>query len=175
MQTASGYIGSLLSLGRVCVRAIAGAREAFLHSLNKPCRTKRSLAAVGMLYLLLGGIAPHTKAGYERYEYDPIGRLIRFLDANNQVTEYTYDAAANILSVVKGGAASGYVPSLTSVTSSFIRRGEVKPIALPGQRLQVGTLRSSDAALDLGNIRQSNTQILADLSAGITAALRTYP
>ena len=171
MQAALDYIGSLLSQGRICLRATFGAS-----SLSPPLPVRQrwkalSLAALGVLCLSLSGVIPESQAGQERYEYDPIGRLIRYLDTNNQVTEYTYDAAGNILSVVNGGAASGYVPSLTSVTPNFIRRGEVKSIALAGQRLQVGTLQTSDAALDLGNVRQTATQILADLTAGATVPI----
>jgi YD repeat-containing protein len=165
------YIGSLLSQGRICFRATLGASSPSPHSTAHRRWKALSLAALGVLCLSLSSVAPESQAGQERYEYDPIGRLIRYLDTNNQVTEYTYDAAGNILSVVKGGAASGYIPSLTSVTPNFIRRGEVKSIALAGLRLQVGTLQTSDAALDLGNVRQNATQILADLTAGATAAV----
>ena len=171
MQAALDYIGSFLSQGRICLRATFGASSLPPHSPSRRRWEALSLAALGVVCLLLSGVAPESYAGQERYEYDPIGRLIRYLDTNNQVTEYTYDAAGNILSVVKGGAAGGYIPSLTSVTPNFIRRGEVKAIALTGQRLQVGTLQTSDAALDLGNVRQTATQILADLTAGSTAAV----
>ena len=171
MQAALDYIGSLLSQGRICLRATFGASSLSPHLPVRRRWKALSLAALGVLCLSLSGVIPESQAGQERYEYDPIGRLIRYLDTNNQVTEYTYDAAGNILSVVNGGAASGYVPSLTSVTPNFIRRGEVKSIALAGQRLQVGTLQTSDAALDLGNVRQTATQILADLTAGATVPI----
>jgi YD repeat-containing protein len=124
--------------------------------------------ALASLLVLGGGSASY--AGQERYEYDPIGRLIRYVDSSNQVTEYNYDAAGNILSVTKGGAASAYIPSLTTVTPSFIRRGETRAITLTGQGLQTGILQTSDAALDLSNLRQASTQIQADLSVGLSAS-----
>jgi YD repeat-containing protein len=140
-------------------------------------RPKRgfSALAMGVLGLLLGLVLTAASspglAGQERYEYDPIGRLIRYVDSNNRVTEYTYDAAGNILSVVAGGDASAYVPSLSAVTPNFIRRGEVKPITLTGQRLQVGTLQTSDAGMDLSNLRQTATQIQANLTVAPSTAI----
>ena len=60
-----------------------------------------------MVLLVAGLVVTGTvgQAGQERYEYDPIGRLVRFTDSNNEVTDYTYDAAGNILSVTRGSAA----------------------------------------------------------------------
>lgn len=110
--------------------------------------------------LLTGSVG---EAGQERYEYDPIGRLVRFIDSSNEVTDYTYDAAGNILSVTRGGSA-GLAPALSSVTPSFIRRGETKALTITGQRLGVGTLQTSDAGLDLSNVRLAAAQVTADLT-----------
>lgn len=101
----------------------------------------------------------------ERYSYDPLGRLVQYVDSAGQVTEYTYDAAGNLISVAGAGAASGLVPVLSTVTPSIIRRGESKSLLITGQRLQVGSLRSSNPGLDLLNVRQAATQIQADLIA----------
>jgi len=38
-------------------------------------------------------------AGTEHYDYDSLGRLIRFIGADGRVTEYVYDAVGNILEV----------------------------------------------------------------------------
>ncbi len=62
-------------------------------------------------------------AGQERYDYDPIGRLIRYTDSNNQVTDYTYDKSGNITSVMRGAAGSNLQPTLSSVTPSVVRLG----------------------------------------------------
>lgn len=104
-------------------------------------------------------------AAIERYSYDPLGRLIQYVDSAGQVTEYTYDAAGNLTSVTGGGAASNYVPVLSSVAPSLIRRGETKSLLITGQRLQAGSLRTSNPGLDLLNVRQTATQIQADLIA----------
>lgn len=120
--------------------------------------------------LFAAGSSTVSMAGQERYEYDPIGRLIRYVDSSNQVTEYNYDAAGNILSVIKGGSTNSYIPTLTSVTPNFIRLGETKAITLTGQGLQTGVLQTSDSAMDLASVRQTPTQIQADLSVGLSAS-----
>lgn len=128
-----------------------------------------ALLLISLLFVVGGSTV--SLAGQERYEYDPIGRLVRYVDTSNQVTEYTYDAAGNILSVAKGGAANSYIPTIAAVTPNFIRRGETKAITLTGQSLQTGILQTSDGAMDLGNVRQAATQIQADLTVGLTAAV----
>jgi YD repeat-containing protein len=120
--------------------------------------------------VLLVSVFP-SSAGQERYDYDPIGRLIRFVDTAGQVTEYTYDLTGNIISVQKLGAAAALAPSLASVNPNFVRRGETKAIVLSGQRLQIGTLQTNDAAIDLIGVRQAPTQVTADLVVGNTAVL----
>ncbi|MDP2073694.1 RHS repeat domain-containing protein [Hydrogenophaga sp.] len=101
--------------------------------------------------------------GQERYEYDPAGRLIRFVDSTNRVTEYGYDPAGNILSVSNTTAAA-LAPSLSGITPSVIRRGESLPITLTGQRLQTGTLQGSHPGLVLSNVQRASTQVTADLT-----------
>ena len=64
---------------------------------------------VGML--LIGS----TLAATERFDYDPLGRLIRVI-SDTQTTEYVYDAAGNILEVKTGAAATP--PSVSGITRS---------------------------------------------------------
>jgi YD repeat-containing protein len=109
-------------------------------------------------------LAGESQAGQERYDYDPIGRLVRYTDSSNQVTEYIYDAAGNILAVTRGSA-TGQAPVLSGISPSVIRRGEAKALTLTGQRLQSGSLQTADLGLDLSNLRQSASQLLVDVSA----------
>lgn len=106
-------------------------------------------------------------AGQERYEYDPAGRLIRFVDSTNRVTEYGYDPAGNILSVSHTTAAA-LAPSLSGISPAVVRRGESLPITLTGQRLQTGTLQASHPGLVLSNVQRASTQITADLTVALT-------
>ena len=124
------------------------------------------------LLLIVGAVAS-VQAAVERYGYDPIGRLVQFVDSANQVTEYTYDAAGNLTTVTGGGSASNYAPLLSSVTPNFIRRGQTQSITIAGQRLQSGSLQTSHAALALSKVQQTPTQITADLVVGATVPLGT--
>jgi YD repeat-containing protein len=85
------------------------------------------LFAILISFTLLALSLP-SSAGQERYDYDPLGRLIRFVNSSGEVTEYNYDAAGNITSVVRGGSAAAYVPSITGITPNFVRRGETSRI-----------------------------------------------
>lgn len=114
--------------------------------------------------LCVGFYKPALSA-VERYGYDPIGRLIQFIDSSGRVTEYTYDAAGNITSVRGGGAVSDFAPVLSSVAPNVIRRGETISIVLLGQRLQAGSLETSHPGLSLLNLQQTPTEIRADLRA----------
>lgn len=120
---------------------------------------------VALLACIGAGLYQPAHAAVERYSYDPLGRLIQYVDSAGQVTEYTYDAAGNLTSVTGAGSASGFVPVLSTVTPGLIRRGETKSLLITGQRLQAGSLRTSDPGLDLLNVRQTAAQIQADLIA----------
>jgi YD repeat-containing protein len=101
-------------------------------------------------------------AGQERYDYDPIGRLTQWVDSRGNVTQYTYDPAGNILSVMRGSTA-GLAPQIASVSPGVIRGGQSATFTITGQRLQSGVLRASDPGIDLTNVRQTANQILVDV------------
>jgi YD repeat-containing protein len=127
---------------------------------------RRASTGMAATVLLVAGLVlpgAVSQAGQERYEYDPIGRLVRFVDSNNQVTDYRYDAAGNILSVTRASSAS-LAPSITAVAPSVIRRGEARAITLTGQRLDVGTLQTSDAGMVLNGVTLGATQVTANLA-----------
>lgn len=117
-----------------------------------------------------GGVA---SAGQERYGYDPIGRLILHVDGQNEVTEYTYDPAGNLLAVRRAGQAAGLAPVITSITPGVIRRGETRTITLDGQRLQTGTLQASGPGLSLSGVQLSAAQITATLAVAASAPVGT--
>lgn len=106
-------------------------------------------------------------AAQERYEYDPIGRLTRFVDATNRVTTYTYDAAGNLTTVSDGGSASSLAPTISNVTPAFIRRGQTVTMVITGQSLNAGSLLSSHPSVDLSNLRQTATQIQVNVTVGL--------
>ena len=73
-----------------------------------------------------------VKAATERYDYDPLGRLIRVIDGGGRVTEYDYDAAGNIRAVRVGGSATALQPTVTAVTPAGFRKAEAVQITVTG-------------------------------------------
>ncbi len=108
-------------------------------------------------------------SGEDRYDYDPLGRLVRHVDPAGRVTQYQYDAAGNILSVgPPDGTALAGAPALNALSPDLIRRGDTRSITLAGQGLRVGTLRASDPGLDLSQVQQQLNEIRAQLSVAST-------
>lgn len=135
-----------------------------------------SLALIGILVCLAAlWLAPggDATAGQDRYEYDPTGRLILHVDSQNEVTEYTYDPAGNLLAVRRTGQAASQAPVLTGVSPGVIRRGETRPITLTGQRLQIGTLQASDAGMNLSGVQLGANQVTANLAVAASVAAGT--
>lgn len=128
------------------------------------------VACIVAVLLAPGGVA---SAGQERYEYDPIGRLILHVDSQNEVTEYTYDPAGNLLAVRRTGQAAGLAPVITGVVPGVIRRGETRTITLSGQRLQVGTLQASDPGMNLSGVQLSASQVTATLAVAASVGTGT--
>jgi len=86
-------------------------------------------------YLVLAALLALVGAAYaaqERYDYDSLGRLIRYIDQAGQVTEYVYDAVGNILEVRRGVAVQ---PSIASVVPDIVRRGQSVPVQVLGSGL----------------------------------------
>ncbi|BBJ23516.1 RHS repeat domain-containing protein [Candidatus Nitrotoga sp. AM1P] len=63
-------------------------------------RLQFPFALAGFLFLLgLAGVVTVASAGTEKYDYDPLGRLIRFINPQGLITRYIYDGVGNILRV----------------------------------------------------------------------------
>ena len=72
-----------------------GAIEYRKHEMR---RLQFPFGLVGFLFLLgLAGLVTVASAGTEKYDYDPLGRLIRFINPQGLITRYTYDGVGNIL------------------------------------------------------------------------------
>ena len=108
-------------------------------------------------------------AGEERYDYDPLGRLVRVIDEQGRVTEYVYDAAGNILQVITGATAQA--PAITSSTPATIRRGETKQVTITGSGFSGVAVSVSDPGLDISGVQVAATQISFALAATLAATL----
>jgi YD repeat-containing protein len=109
----------------------------------------------------------------ERYDYDPLGRLIRAVNEANQVTDYVYDAAGNLLEVRNGGVA--IAPAVSSLTPASLRRGETKVVTITGSGLLGASVAASDPELDIAHLKATATKIEFDLSASANAPVGTQP
>lgn len=133
----------------------------------------RASAAVTFPPLLVGLLlslwallwSPLLHAAQDRYEYDPLGRLITHIDTAGQATQYRYDAAGNILSVTRRSASELQRPQVTGVSPSVLRRGQTRQIAITGTELQNVAVQSPTPELLLGNVQRTATRITLDLTA----------
>lgn len=110
-------------------------------------------------------------AGTERFDYDPLGRLIRVIDEQGRVTEYAYDPAGNILEVRTRSAGTVDPPVVTSVTPSSLRRGTSVDVQLTGTGLTGAQLTSPESQLSVSNFRSTPTTASFSLSAANDATL----
>lgn len=135
-------------------------------------RGARLLAAAAML-LCAGAYWLQAQAGYERYDYDALGRLIRAIDEQGRATDYQYDAAGNILRVVTGSG-QAQPPAISSVSPSSIRRGETRLVTLSGANLSGAAVSNTDAGLDILDVRTTPNQITFTLSVSAIASLGSH-
>ena len=119
-------------------------------------------AAVLVLAALFG--SPSHGAS-ERYDYDPLGRLIRVIDGAGRVTEYDYDAAGNIRAVRVGGSSTALQPAVTGVTPAGFRKAESVQITVTGTNFGGARLNSADPEIDITNVVTTATQFRFTASA----------
>lgn len=141
---------------------------------------RRAAGHLGRAFLgLLGGLllfvssAVPIDAGEERFDYDPLGRLIRTIDEQGRVSEYTYDPAGNLLEVIGGGTVAP--PVLTGFSPDTLRRGESKQFVAVGTGLTGARITTADPGLDVSNVRVTGTEARFTLSAGTDALLGPQP
>lgn len=103
-----------------------------------------------------------VEAAVERYDYDALGRLVRSVDSDLQVTEYEYDAVGNILSVRRPGLAQP--PQITAVTPPSIRRLDRSRFTVTGKNLSGTSVISPDKALGFSALEVLGDQLSFDLA-----------
>ncbi len=125
------------------------------------------LICCGLLLMLC---APPALAATESYAYDPLGRLIRWTDAQGRITEYRYDAVGNILEVLRS-TTQAPAPTISMVSPLSLRRGETKTITVAGTNLAGATVMSSSPELAVATVQATAMQITFALTATAMAPL----
>ena len=127
---------------------------------------------LGVLLLFVSSSAP-IDAGEERFDYDPLGRLIRTIDEQGRVTEYVYDPVGNLLEVIGGGTVAP--PVLTGFTPESLRRGESKQFVATGTGLTGVRITAANPGLSVSAPRVTATEARFTLSADADALLGPQP
>ena len=130
-----------------------------------------AVAAALVLAALAFLLAAVALAGVERYDYDPLGRLIRTVDSSGQVTEYVYDAAGNILEVRRAGSAQQLAPTVQSSAPDALRRGESVAVHVAGTNFTGARLSVPNAGLSATQVRIAVGTLDFQLSASLDAPL----
>jgi YD repeat-containing protein len=126
---------------------------------------------IGLLALLaLAAVAAH--AGQERYDYDALGRLIRFINPVGEGTEYVYDAVGNILAVRRVVVQP---PRISAVAPAAVRHNATVPVVVTGTDLLGATVTSADPGLRITGLRSSATEVSFDLLPASTVPIGAQP
>lgn len=123
----------------------------------------RLITAVGICACVFGAMAA------ERYDYDPLGRLIRRIDDQNRVTEYVYDPSGNILAVRNDGVLQP--PASTTVDPSSARQNQVLQVTVSGTGLTGATVRTDSPDLVVSGVAGSPTSLSFKLTVRRAAAV----
>jgi YD repeat-containing protein len=110
-----------------------------------------------------------VEAAVERYDYDALGRLVRSVDSDLQVTEYEYDAVGNILSVRRPGLAQP--PQVTTVTPPSIRRLDRSRFTVRGENLSGTSVISPSRDLGFSALEVAAGEISFDLAPSQLSSL----
>jgi YD repeat-containing protein len=126
---------------------------------------------MGLLALLvLAAAAP--QAGQERYDYDALGRLIRYINPAGEATEYVYDAVGNVLEVRRGEVNP---PRITGVAPDIVRHNTKVPVVVTGTDLLGATVTAADPGLRISSLRSSSTEVTFDLLPDESVPLGVQP
>jgi YD repeat-containing protein len=126
--------------------------------LNQLCRIS---------LLLLLAFAAAVNAGQERYDYDALGRLIRYINPAGEATEYVYDAVGNILAVRRIPARP---PQITNVPVDSVRQGTPTTVTVSGTDLLGATVITTVDGIHITDLQSTATGVtfLLTVDDGVT-------
>jgi YD repeat-containing protein len=140
-----------------------------MSSARSLCWVVLLLALLTFSAALFALVSQAAHAATERYDYDPIGRLIRYVDANGQVTEYDYDPVGNITRVRQAGNITALLPTVTTATPSSFRKGTTAAVVVTGTNFTGARLTSQDPDISLSAVNMTPTQVSFTASAAPNA------
>lgn len=154
--------------GRGC--ALAGAAEQYCHASPgySALRWLRWLSVAVFAVVCL--FVTQANAAQERYDYDALGRVIRYVDPSGRITQYLYDGAGNVLSV--RATVPVPAPSVSSISPAGLRRGTSQAFTISGTNLANATIAIAAVAsseLTISALVVTPTQISFTLSATANA------
>lgn len=135
-------------------------------------RSRLRYAVASVAVCFTAALVAHAGEGY--FGYDEFGRVIRSIDEQNRVTDYSYDPAGNIIGIRTNVPA--LAPTITSLTPNALRRGESKVIQVAGDKLLGVSISSSDSGLiisNVGTMQSTDAQVSFTLTATANAVLGT--
>ncbi len=121
---------------------------------------------------LLLVLAAAVHAGQERYDYDALGRLVRFINPAGEGTEYVYDAVGNILAVRQVQVSP---PRITGVSPPTVRRGATTSVLVTGTNLLYSTVTTTADGVHVAGRGNTESEVRLDVRADETAPLGAQP
>ncbi|MCB1905455.1 MAG: hypothetical protein KDI18_15470 [Gammaproteobacteria bacterium] len=121
----------------------------------------QQISRLGLFLLLV--LAVIAQAGQERYDYDALGRLIRYINPAGEGTEYVYDAVGNILEVRR---IEVNPPKVIDVDPPAVRRSVSVPVVVTGTDLLGATVTADDPGMRIMGQRSSTTEVSFELLPG---------
>ncbi|MES9905410.1 MAG: RHS repeat domain-containing protein [Sedimenticola sp.] len=91
------------------------------------------------------------------YDYDELGRLIRYVDKNGQVTHYNYDPVGNLLGVDNTGLVTP--PVIDTLSTVDMRCGETTQVSIQGGGLEGIRVTPSVPGVQISEIVSSANEV----------------
>ena len=128
---------------------------------------------IGRIWLLvLLAFLSCAQAGQERYDYDALGRLVRFINPAGEGTEYVYDAVGNIQAVRQVQVSP---PRITGVSPTAVRRGARTSLFVTGTDLLWTTVTTTVPGVHVDGRGSTESEASFDLTVDETAPLGAQP
>ncbi len=133
-------------------------------SVSQGVITSYTFSNVTANHTITASFAVNAPTSSVSYFYDDLGRLSRISQGTNAVI-YNYDELGNLLSV-SNASTSNASPVITGISPDILFVGTKIPVTITGQNLlTMNTVTSTGGQIAIDNIRVTDSQITADMTA----------